>query len=633
MALRLVGETLDKIRSHYGAETGKLVRLMRGIYVDADDDVEATVLKHAVRIAKYLYPHAYLSAASAVLLGPTRDGRLFLSARRKQRTGIRALEIIQNEVPKHPSVADAVVDDGMGEFRVSVSSVRQRFLEAFRLRSEHAASIDEEMRAAIAARLMEEYGSGQSAADAIWSLARKNNWYREGRAAERYLLHLPSRALVKNEAALDLIVAWHGTPLGHLTNDGFEWRWKPVGGDGPPLIRQTTPGMLPPFIDSLLPEGWLEHVLKEKDERALLRSGKRYMSNITIVKREAELAALPADVLLTRLDRYTKAGVFTGRYDGPGRTEIEKNFERNLAQIYARADTPRLSGVQIKAPMYLDDKGVLPPASGKPFTHLLKPAAASGYDALPVLEWVAMTLGRAAGFEAPATALLAMPDKMPPALVVERFDIREGRNDTRMLALEDMCSVLDLPTTAKYDGTMERVVRAVRPLSTAPEDDLLIIVKRALFAWLIADGDMHLKNMALLKIAEPGDHQFRSVRMAPLYDAVTTRVFPKLKHDRLALKLNGKDDNLRRADFRALARTAGLKATDADAAVDDLLHRLRGAVDLIALPQAMDFTVDARKMTAEALDICRARIEGMALDRRDRKGRVSGGGTGAPESH
>jgi serine/threonine-protein kinase HipA len=43
--------------------------------------------------------------------------------------------------------------------------LRQRFLEAFRLRSEHAASIDEDMREAIAARLIEEYGSAQAAAD------------------------------------------------------------------------------------------------------------------------------------------------------------------------------------------------------------------------------------------------------------------------------------------------------------------------------------------------------------------------------------------------------------------------------------------------------------------------------------
>jgi serine/threonine-protein kinase HipA len=480
------------------------------------------------------------------------------------------------------------------------------------VRSEHGASIDDRTRASIGARLIEEYGSAQSAADAVHALARENEWYREGEAAERYLLRRPRAEPVKNQAALDLIVAWHGTPLGILSHDGFEWRWKPADGEGPPLIRQTTPGKLPPFIVSLLPEGWLEQVLKDQDERALLRSGKRYMSNINIAENEAELKELPQDVLVTRLAEYTREGAFTGEYQGPGRGEIEESFERNIAQIYARADTPRLSGVQIKAPMYLDERGILSPATGRPFTHILKPAGTSGYDALPVIEWIAMKLGRAAGFEAPAIALVAMPDKMPPALIVERFDIRESASDTRMLALEDMCSVLDLPTSAKYDGTMERIARAVRPLSTAPEDDILIIVKRALFAWLIADGDMHLKNMALLKIAEPGERQFRSVRMAPLYDAVTTRVFPKLKHDRLALKLNGKDDNLRRADFQALATTAGARAGDAEAALDDLLQRLRGAIDGIEVPKHIEPTRETQKMADEVLDLCRLRLDGMA---------------------
>ena len=612
MALHLVGENLDRTRSHYLAETGKLVQLMRGIYVDAGDDIDATVLRHAVRIAHYLYPNAYLSGASAVLLGPTRDGRLFLSARRKQRTRIRALEIIQNEAPEHPSVSDAIIADAMGEFRISVSSIRQRFLEAFRVRSEHATSIDIEMRVVIAARLIEEYGSAQGAADAIWKLARENEWYREGESAERYLLHQPTAPVVRNEAALELIVAWHGTPIGRLTHDGFEWRWKPVDRAGPRLIRQTIPGKLPPFIVSLLPEGWLEQVLKDPDERAVLRSGKRYMSNIMIVEREEELVTLPQDVLLTRLEKYSADGAFTGQYAGPGRTDIETSFEKNLAQIYARADTPRLSGVQIKAPMYLDANGTLSPSTGKPFTHILKPAGTSGYDALPLVEWIAMTLGRAAGLTAPSVALIAMPDNMPPALLVERFDIREGVEDRRMLALEDLCSVLDLPVQAKYDATLERLARAVRPLSTEPAQDLLVLLRRALFAWLIGDGDLHLKNMALLKIAEPGEAQLRSVRMAPLYDAVTTRVFPNLKHDRMALKLNGKDDNLRRDDFRTLAANSGLKTADADAVIDDTLSRMALAIDQLSLPKAIERSQQTEKLIEEMLDICRSRVEAFA---------------------
>ena len=67
-----------------------------------------------------------------------------------------------------------------------------------------------------------------------------------------------------------------------------------------------------------------------------------------------------------------------------------------------------------------------------------------------------------------------MPDGMPLTLLVERFDIRESVKDQRMLALENLCAVLDLFTEAKYDGTIERLARAVRSLSTAPEKDLLI---------------------------------------------------------------------------------------------------------------------------------------------------------------
>jgi serine/threonine-protein kinase HipA len=608
MALYLIGENLDKARGHYGAETGKLVQLFRGIYIDAEDDADATVLRYAVRIAKYLYPRAYLSGASAVLLGPSRDGRLFLSARRIQRTRIRALEIIQNQAPPKPSIASAIVADGIGEFRVDVSSIRQRFLEAFRLRSEHAASIEEAMRETIAARLVEEYGTPEGAAKAVWTLARENGWLREGEGAERYLLRPPA-VTARNEAALDLIVAWHRNPIGHLRHDGFEWRWVPLEQKMPPLIRQTTPGKLPPFIISLLPEGWLETVLKDKDERAALRSGKRYMSNITIVENEAELNTLPEDVLTTRLAQYSKDGVFTGTYAGPGRGSFDDSFERNLARMFESKETPRLSGIQIKAPLYLDQHGTLLPATARPFTHILKPAGTSGFEALPIVEWLALALGRACGFEAPEVAFVNMPDVLPPALLVERFDIRAGGNDTRLLALEDFCSVLGVPTEAKYDGTIDRMVRQTRPLSSAPEDDVATIIRRALFAWLIADGDMHLKNLALLKVAQSGDENFRLVRMAPMYDAVTTRVFPNLAHDRMALKLNGKDDKLRRADFKTVATRAGLKAGTADELIDDLVAAMKTAVDQVKLPLLPYYGPDGKAVAEQVLDIARRRAE------------------------
>lgn len=129
--LYFVGETIDKAQSHYQAGTGKLVQLMRGIYADANDDIDAAVLAHAVRIARYLYPNTFLSAASAVSLGPSSDGRLFLSGRRIQRTRIRGLEIIQNKAPLHPSLSRAMVGDDMGSFRLTYPPFANAFWKPF----------------------------------------------------------------------------------------------------------------------------------------------------------------------------------------------------------------------------------------------------------------------------------------------------------------------------------------------------------------------------------------------------------------------------------------------------------------------------------------------------------------------
>jgi serine/threonine-protein kinase HipA len=611
MTIHLVGETIDKTRSHYLAETGKTVQLMRGIHVDAGDDIDQTVLAHAVRIARYLYPRAYLSGASAVLLGPTADGRLYITGHRVQRTRLRTLEIIQNKAPAKPSVATAVVADSMGEFPVTVSALRQRILEAFRMRSEHAASIDAAMRDAIAVRLSEEYGDPKAASDAVWALARENDWYKEGEGAEKFLLRRHAGAPVRNEAAFDLIVAWHELPIGTLSHDGFEWRWTRTkeGPDLPPVVRQTMPGRLPPFIVSLLPEGWLASVLKDhRDERALLRSGRRYMSNITVAQNRAERATLPADLLSTKLANHAKGGLFTGQYAGPGRRDIERDFERKLAALYASADTPRLSGAQIKAPMHLAADGTLLPSVGLPFTHILKPAGTGGFEALPLVEWIGLALARAIGLPAPETALVAMPDGMSPALLVERFDIRDHAGDSRLLAMEDLCSVLDLSPHQKYTGTIERVARALRAFSSEPEEDLLLLLRRVLFAWLIADGDMHLKNMALVKTAHEGEKVFRAVRLAPVYDALTTRAFPGLEHDRMALKLGGKDERLNRADFVALGALAGLRAADANTVIDDLLKRLGAALDATKVPAPATHDAAAASLVAKTLDLCRSRL-------------------------
>ncbi|TXN25133.1 HipA domain-containing protein [Methylobacterium sp. WL9] len=584
MALHLVGETIDRVSAHAAAEVGQLIGVYRSIYVDASDDINRTIIDHAVRIAAFLYPNAYLSGYSAANLAPTVDGRLFLTGRRNQRTRIRALEIIQNEAPQKPSTVPVMVGDDMGEIHLKASSPRQRFLEAFRQRSEHAGAIDPGLRKQMADRLIQEFGSRDRAADALWTIGRANKWVREAEAAEHYLLNNVQAAAPVNQARLDLVVAWHGEIVGNLVHDGAEWRWKAADNEQLVLIRETRPGSLPPFIESLLPEGWLAQVLNDRDERETLRSGSRYMSNVIIVQDPNEIATLPVDVIDGRLAVFQKHGLFTGRYGGPTKQNIEQSFQEKLAELFARSDTPRLSGVQIKAPMNLDRKGDLTPAVNMPFTHILKPAGTSGFENLPLVEWICLSLAQAAQFIVPEFALIDMPDGMAPALLVERFDIRRTRDDAHRIAMEDFCSVLDLPPSRKYDSTIERAARGLRPLSTDPDADVELLFRRAVFAWLIADGDMHLKNVALLKVADAEAARFDSVRLAPVYDVVTTRVFPNLEHDRMALKLAGKDSRLDPEAFKTLAQTIELSASRASVAMASCARQLFDAVTVLALP-------------------------------------------------
>ena len=97
---------------------------------------------------------------------------------------------------------------------------------------------------------------------------------------------------------------------------------------------------------------------------------------------------------------------------------------------------------------------------------------------------------------------------------------------------------------------------------------------RALFAWLIADGDLHLKNLAVLRVAPPAADHFTSVRLAPVYDTVTTRIFPGFEKDVMALTLNGKRNKLRKNDFLRAAATMGLVAASAGLAIDRLCQTL-----------------------------------------------------------
>ena len=145
--------------------------------------------------------------------------------------------------------------------------------------------------------------------------------------------------------------------------------------------------------------------------------------------------------------------------------------------------------------------------------------------------------------------------------------------------MEDMASVRGVAPSEKYEGSIEQVARALRGVSSDAQADVAALLGRAVFAWLTGDGDFHLKNMAVLRVAPDGAENFTSVRFAPTYDAVTTRVFPGLEDDHLALSLAGKRNRLSSDDFVRAGVTMGLSAESARNIVESLCGRLSTHLD------------------------------------------------------
>jgi serine/threonine-protein kinase HipA len=75
------------------------------------------------------------------------------------------------------------------------------------------------------------------------------------------------------------------------------------------------------------------------------------------------------------------------------------------------------------------------------------------------------------------------------------------------------------------------------------------------------------------------------------------------------LKLNGKDDRLRRSDFLRFAATIGLKNSAATAAIDWMLSSMSKSLERIALPRGLNYDSKLERMVASVLKICRSRLE------------------------
>lgn len=201
---------------------------------------------------------------------------------------------------------------------------------------------------------------------------------------------------------------------------------------------------------------------------------------------------------------------------------------------------------------------------------VLKPPA-DDYAEMPELEHTTMRLAALAGIDTARNGLVRLASG-ELAYVARRFDRPEGGK----LALEDMCQLTGKLTEDKYRSSMEQVGKAILRWSSNPGLDATRLLDIAVFSFLTGNADMHLKNFSLLT------EQDGTVRLAPAYDLLASRLLLPKDREEMALSLNGKRARLGRFDFVALGSHLHVNEKAIDATFERFaraLPELRNGID------------------------------------------------------
>lgn len=275
-----------------------------------------------------------------------------------------------------------------------------------------------------------------------------------------------------------------------------------------------------PFFSNLLPEGHM----------------RKYLAAQADVHPERELFLLwslgqdlPGAITIMPIDNEVWASeAAQGKERGEEARAIAKN---NMLRF-------SLAGVQLKLSAVESVKGGLTiPESGVGGDWIVK-LPSSQYAGVPENEFSMMRLASMLGLDVPRIELIdiedidGLPDGIQrfgqTAFKIQRFD-RLPNGDH--IHFEDFAQIFDVYSDNKYKKASMRNIAAVVAAETG-DRDIREFIRRVIFNTLIGNGDMHLKNWALIY---PDKHH---ASLAPAYDFVSTVSY--IPNESFALKYSRK---------------------------------------------------------------------------------------------
>jgi len=266
----------------------------------------------------------------------------------------------------------------------------------------------------------------------------------------------------------------------------------------------------------------------------------------------------------------------------PGKnTELNKEYNEKRKRI-------SISGVQEKYSIRQEKNNlVLTDSNG---THILKPVPIERLDRvtdLPANEHVSMQMAKQVFGVRTAECGMTFFEDGSPAYLTRRFDYKpDGSGKYQM---EDFATLMGKTPERegdnfKYNASYLDIANLIRRYAAAAPVVLLDFFRLLVVNYLIANGDAHLKNFALMETAD-GDFV-----LSPAYDLLCTALH--LDDSHLALHgglYDGDDDEKTYYDtgmytgmsFIVFAEKAGISPALAGQVVDEIIRKTPNTIELI----------------------------------------------------
>jgi serine/threonine-protein kinase HipA len=320
------------------------------------------------------------------------------------------------------------------------------------------------------------------------------------------------------------------------------------------------------FLDGLLPEGEPRRAIAQdldlpaSDVFGLLAAlGKDSAGALVIQAEDAPSPPLPTTLTAEPLTEDALAELIANLHRAP--LGIDRNVRLSLA------------GVQEKLLLTRMPDGIWGrPVEGTPSTHILKPEIEPFQNTVEN-EVFCMTVAKNLGLSVAPVETILVDEH--PVLVVERYDrVVDPDGTVHRIHQEDFCQALGLSPDKKYEQdagpSLARIARVLQDFAepSAPETLLRALTLNV----ALGNCDAHAKNFSLLHTQAGG------LRLAPLYDLLSTRLYPL--DDKLAMYV----DSMQKADHVTVERIVneanrwGMIRRIAEEIVADSLDRLPAAV-------------------------------------------------------